>query len=63
MLHTSEITAELDVIYQSIGNLHTACPNDLGDWYFTGDYPTPGGNRVANRAFINYVEGRHKRAY
>lgn len=63
MLRTREIIPEISVIYQSIGNLHIACPNDLGDWYFTGDYPTPGGNKVANSSFINYVEGRNKRAY
>jgi Glutamine phosphoribosylpyrophosphate amidotransferase len=63
MLRTSETKAEVDIIYQSVDNLHKACPNDLGDWYFTGDYPTPGGNKVANTSFINYVEGRDKRAY
>ncbi len=52
------IQAEVQVIYQSIDNLHNACPNHLGDWYFTGNYPTVGGNRVANQAFINYMEGR-----
>lgn len=58
-----DIHAEVDVIYQSIENLHTACPNHLGDWYFTGNYPTPGGNKVVNKAFINYVEGNSGRAY
>ena len=58
-----EIDAELMLVYQSIENLHKACPNHLGDWYFTGDYPTPGGNRVANQSFINFIEGRNKRAY
>ena len=53
----------VDVIYQSIESLHEACPNNLGDWYFTGNYPTPGGNRVVNKAFINYVEGRNERGY
>jgi len=58
------IKAEVQVIYQSVENLHEACPNHLGDWYFTGDYPTPGGNKVANQAFINFIEGRgDKRAY
>lgn len=57
------IHAEVDIIFQSVENLHAACPNHLGDWYFTGDYPTPGGNRVVNRAFINYMEGKNVRAY
>lgn len=57
------IHAEVEVIYQTIDNLHKACPHNLGDWYFTGNYPTPGGNRVANRAFINYMEGKSERAY
>jgi amidophosphoribosyltransferase len=51
------------VIYQSIENLHIACPNHSGDWYFSGDYPTPGGNKVVNKAFINYIEGNAARAY
>lgn len=55
--------AEVDIVYQSIENLHAACPNDTGDWYFTGDYPTPGGNKVVNTSFINYVEGFEGRAY
>lgn len=55
--------AEVEIVYQSIENLHKACPNDLGDWYFTGNYPTPGGNRVVNSSFINYVEGKNIRAY
>lgn len=58
-----EVKAEVQVIYQSIENLHAAIPNHLGDWYFTGDYPTPGGNKVVNQAFINYIEGVNKRAY
>ncbi len=53
----------VDVIFQSIEGLHTACPSNLGDWYFTGDYPTPGGNKVVNKAFMNYMEGRNERAY
>ncbi|RDY59695.1 amidophosphoribosyltransferase [Flagellimonas nanhaiensis] len=57
------INAEVDIIYQSIEGLHQACPQNLGDWYFTGDYPTPGGNRVVNRAFINFYEGKNQRAY
>jgi len=63
LLKTNEIKAEIDIIYQSVENLHSACPNDTGDWYFTGDYPTPGGNKVVNTAFINYIEGKKKRAY
>lgn len=58
-----DIHAEVDVIYQSIENLHKACPNHLGDWYFTGNYPTPGGNKVVNKAFINFMEGKSGRAY
>ncbi|MCL6267346.1 amidophosphoribosyltransferase [Flagellimonas myxillae] len=57
------IKAEVDIIYQSIEGLHQACPKNLGDWYFTGNYPTPGGNRVVNRAFINFYEGKNQRAY
>jgi len=59
----AEITAEVEVIFQSIENLHEACPNHKGDWYFTGDYPTPGGTKVVNKAFINYYEGSDARAY
>ena len=55
--------AEVEIIYQSISDLHASCPNHLGDWYFTGDYPTPGGVKVVNKAFINYVEGKNERAY
>lgn len=55
--------AEVKLVYQSISGLHAACPDHQGDWYFTGNYPTPGGNRVVNRAFINYMEGRNVRAY
>lgn len=58
-----DIFSEVKVIYQTIENLHIACPKNSGDWYFTGDYPTPGGNRVANRAFVIYMEGRDERAY
>ena len=63
MLKTKDIKAEIEVIYQSVENLHKACPDNLGDWYFTGNYPTPGGNRVVNQAFINFYEGNDKRAY
>jgi amidophosphoribosyltransferase len=57
------LKAEVQIVYQTVENLHKACPNHLGDWYFTGNYPTPGGNRVVNRAFINYMEGKLVRAY
>ena len=57
------IKAEVKIIYQSIENLHKACPRNLGDWYFTGDYPTAGGNKVVNKAFINFYEGKNERAY
>lgn len=63
MLRPDDIHAEVEIVFQTIENLHLACPNDLGDWYFTGNYPTPGGNKVVNTAFINYVEGRNQRAY
>ena len=63
ILKTPEITSEVEVIYQSVADLHKACPNNLGDWYFTGDYPTDGGHRVVNEAFINFYEGNDKRAY
>jgi amidophosphoribosyltransferase len=53
----------VDVIFQRIEDLHKSCPNNLGDWYFTGNYPTPGGNRVVNKAFINYMEGKDVRGY
>ena len=63
MLTSDEINAEVEIVFQSIENLHLACPKHLGDWYFTGDYPTPGGNRVVNRAFVNFYEGKSERAY
>ena len=63
MLKEKDIKADVEVIYQSIDNLHKACPDDLGDWYFSGDYPTPGGNKVVNQAYINYYEGSNSRAY
>ena len=63
MLKTSEIKTSLKIVYQTIENLHEACPDHKGDWYFTGNYPTPGGNKVVNRAFINFIEGRNIRAY
>jgi len=63
LLTQKSINAKVKVIYQSVENLHKACPKNLGDWYFTGDYPTPGGNRVVNRAYINFFEGNPERAY
>jgi amidophosphoribosyltransferase len=63
MLCSSDIKAEVKIIFQTVDNLHIACPKNLGDWYFTGDYPTPGGNRVVNRAFMNFYEGKDARAY
>lgn len=63
LLSSDDIKAEVQIIYQTIENLHQACPKNLGDWYFTGNYPTPGGNRVVNRAFINFFEGKNERAY
>ncbi len=58
-----EIRAQVRVIYQTLENLHESCPDNLGDWYFSGNYPTPGGNKVVNRAFMNWVEGKNQRAY
>ncbi len=63
LLSPDDIKAEVQIIYQTVENLHLACPKNLGDWYFTGDYPTPGGNRVVNKAFINFFEGKNERAY
>ncbi len=63
LLSPADIKAEVKIIYQTIENLHKACPHNLGDWYFTGNYPTPGGNRVVNRSFINFYEGKNQRAY
>ncbi len=63
MLTPKGINASVKIIYQSIENLHIACPNHKGDWYFTGNYPTPGGNKVVNKAFMNYIEGSNERAY
>ena len=63
LLSEDGIQAEVKIIFQPIENLHIACPKNLGDWYFTGNYPTPGGNRVVNRAFINFFEGNNERAY
>ena len=55
--------AKVKIIYQSIEDLHASCPNHQGDWYFTGNYPTPGGNKVVNQAYINYYNGINERAY
>ncbi|MGC6470979.1 MAG: amidophosphoribosyltransferase [Flavobacteriales bacterium] len=63
LLRPKEIQAEVSIIYQTIEDLHDSCPNHRGDWYFTGDYPTPGGNRVVNKSFVYYIEGRNQRAY
>jgi amidophosphoribosyltransferase len=63
LLSTPEINAEVKIIFQTVENLHISCPKNLGDWYFTGDYPTPGGNRVVNKAFMNFYEGKNARAY
>jgi amidophosphoribosyltransferase len=63
LLKPSDCKSEVEIVYQSVENLHIACPNDLGDWYFTGDYPTPGGNKVVNTSFINFIEGIGGRAY
>lgn len=63
MLSSKSIKADVKVIFQTVDNLHKACPKNLGDWYFTGDYPTPGGNRVVNKAYINFYEGNDARAY
>ncbi len=63
LLTPKDLKAELQLIYQSIEGLHSSCPNHLGDWYFTGNYPTPGGNRVANKAFVHFMEGKLVRAY
>jgi len=63
LLKSKEVKAEVEIIFQTIENLHAACPNDTGDWYFTGKYPTPGGNKVVNKSFINFIEGKNQRAY
>ncbi len=63
LLKPADCKAEVEIVYQTVANLHIACPNDLGDWYFTGDYPTPGGNKVVNTSFINFIEGIGGRAY
>jgi amidophosphoribosyltransferase len=63
LLKPKNLKAELEIIYQSIEGLHNSCPKNKGDWYFTGNYPTPGGNKVVNKSFLNYMEGKNVRAY
>jgi len=63
LVTSDSIKAEVKVVYQTVDNLHKACPAHLGDWYFTGNYPTTGGNGVVNKAFINFMEGKMVRAY
>lgn len=63
LLKPANLKADLEIIYQSLNGLHTSCPNHTGDWYFSGNYPTPGGNKVSNRAYINFMEGKNVRAY
>ncbi len=63
MITPSDITFPVEVIYQTIEDLHDSCPTNTGDWYFTGNYPTPGGNRVCNQAFLNYMDGKNVRGY
>ena len=63
MLKGEIIKSDVEIIFQTIEDLHKACPENLGDWYFSGNYPTPGGNKVVNKAFINYYEGLKVRAY
>ncbi len=63
LLKPADCRSEVQIVYQTVENLHKACPDDTGDWYFTGDYPTPGGNKVVNTSFINYIEGISGRAY
>jgi amidophosphoribosyltransferase len=63
LLTPADVHAQVDIIYQTLEGLHHACPENNGDWYFTGNYPTPGGNRVANKAFINFMEQKVGRGY
>ena len=63
LLTSEEVHSPVKIIFQTVEGLHNACPDHLGDWYFTGNYPTPGGNRVVNRAFMNFYEGKSERAY
>jgi len=63
LITPSNVNIPVEVIYQTVEDLHECCPTNTGDWYFTGNYPTPGGNRVCNKAFVNYVEGNNVRGY
>jgi amidophosphoribosyltransferase len=63
LLRPTEVKSEVTIVFQNVDNLHKACPGHTGDWYFTGDYPTPGGNKVVNKSFINWKENRNERAY
>ncbi|MEY5132297.1 MAG: hypothetical protein RLZZ198_301 [Bacteroidota bacterium] len=63
LLRPAEVKSEVTIVFQTVDNLHKACPGHTGDWYFTGDYPTPGGNKVVNKSFINWKENRNERAY
>ena len=63
MVKDKSVRADVKLVFQTVENLHKACPENLGDWYFTGDYPTPGGNKVVNTAFMNWMEGRNQRSY
>ena len=63
LLTPDNINAKVNIIYQKISDLHASCPDHQGDWYFTGNYPTMGGNRVVNKSFINFIEGKNERAY
>lgn len=63
LLTPKDVNAEVKIVYQTIEGLHNACPDHIGDWYFTGNYPTPGGNKVVNTSYINYIEGKNERAY
>ena len=63
LLVDKDINSEVKIIFQKVEDLHRACPNHKGDWYFTGNYPTPGGSKIANKSFINFYEGKSQRAY
>ncbi|MCY1379038.1 hypothetical protein D9M69_667200 [compost metagenome] len=63
LLKPEHVTAQVDIIYQTVESLHKSCPHNTGDWYFTGNYPAKGGNRVANKAFMNYMERKTGRGY
>jgi len=63
LITPAELDLPVQVIYQTIEDLHDSCPTNTGDWYFTGNYPTPGGNKVVNKAFLNYIEGKNVRGY